>query len=67
MNEIPMDSLMALAADRRRRYTAEAERFRLARLAVRSRRGGRRRRQGGDGGTAATGTRVTLIGDDRCA
>lgn len=30
-NEIPMDSLMALAAERRARYTDEAAQFRLGR------------------------------------
>lgn len=66
MNEIPMDSLMALADERRRRYTREAERFRLARLLTRSRR--RARRQDREHrSTDATGTRVTAAGHDLCA
>ncbi|MBW0102311.1 hypothetical protein [Pseudonocardia sp. KRD291] len=69
MNEIPMDSLMALAEERRRRYTGEAERFRLARFLTRSRRARRRdaRHREVDGGADAAGTRVTAAGHDLCA
>lgn len=61
--EIPMDSLMALAQERRRRYTAEAERFRLARSLVRARRARRARRAAAE----ASGTRVTAGERDLCA
>lgn len=60
MNEVPMDALTALAAERERRYTAEAERFRLGRLVRRARRRART-------ATGAAGTRVTATGHDLCA
>lgn len=56
-NEIPMDSLMALAAERRRRYTDEARRYRLGRVLARA-----RRRRGRARGPGVTGTRVTATG-----
>jgi hypothetical protein len=60
-NEIPMDALTALVAERRQRYTTEAESFRLARTAaraVRASRASRRRR--------AAGTRVTVADARPC-
>lgn len=59
--EIPMDALTALVAERRDRYTDEAERFRLARTAVRAARALRRPRTDG---RRAAGTRVTVA--SRC-
>ena len=59
-NEIPMDALTALVAERRDRYTTEAESFRLARTAARALRRGRRSRR------ARTGTRVTVAGARPC-
>lgn len=60
-NEIPMDALTALVADRRDRYTTEAETFRLARTAARAVRAARRSRR------ARAGTRVTVPGPRPCA
>ncbi len=56
-NEIPMDALTALVAERRDRLTTEAERFRLARTAVRALRGRRR---------VGSGTRVTAAEPRPC-
>ncbi|WP_132428917.1 hypothetical protein [Pseudonocardia endophytica] len=61
-NEIPMDALTALVAERRDRYTTEAESFRLARTAARAMRAARRARR------ARAGTRLTVAEQvGRCA
>ena len=71
MNEIPMDSLMALAAERRARYTADAERFRLGRDGQDAARHGRARwfvrdRWFGRRRPRADATRVPAAEPDPC-